>query len=121
MKPIRLYINDYDEAIDFINHIKPICSKVYIPLRPDWELFSKNLGHKDVISATINYKEPIIRIEIIRNTYKDDIKDKNRLLKKAIEIVTGEHTSAMVVYAHDIEKLLSNNHAEIEKEKKGEV
>ena len=53
MKPIRMYMNSYEEAIEFIERIRPVCSKVFIPSKIYWDNFS-NIGHQDMISTTIN-------------------------------------------------------------------
>ena len=66
MKPIRIYMNTYEEALTFIERIRPICSKVYVPDRGDWE-WIHYFEHEDIFSATINYVEPVIRLEIIKN------------------------------------------------------
>ena len=76
MKPIRMYMNSYEEAIEFIERIRPVCSKVFIPSKTYWDNFSNKLGQQDMISTTINYKEPTIRIEIIKNEYKAESEDK---------------------------------------------
>ena len=67
---IRVYVNSYEEALEIIDRIRPLCSNVYVPEPDVWEHLScRSSFHSDKISATIKYKEPVTQIEVIKNNF----------------------------------------------------
>ena len=68
MNPTRIYMNSFNEALDFANKIRPVCSLVKVPDALDWIYFDKPF------IITINYNEPTLCIEIYLNKHEDQNK-----------------------------------------------
>ena len=67
MKPIRIFMNCYDDAVLFLDNIYPLCSHINKPDADDWIYFDKP------IKLTIKWRGEPTCMEIYKNRgYKND-------------------------------------------------